>query len=122
MKRDMDLVRAILLELERAEGYASHPFLIDGQAESAVGFHCHLMLQAGLITGQETTAFGDPSPSAMPLCITWEGYEFLEAARSATLWGRAKTLAASTGNSSFKVLIDSLAQLAITQIRGQIGI
>ena len=62
------------------------------------------MIQAGLIEGCDDTTFGSASPTAQPLTITWKGYEFLDAARDATSWNRAKSAASTAGNASFKVL------------------
>jgi hypothetical protein len=117
MKRDMDLIRRILLEMEDTpSGYAPVPFHLEGFDADTVGFHCHLMLEAALITGVDTTEFGSNTPTATPLSLTWKGYEFLDAAREATTWNKAKGLAAGAGNSSFKILLDVLTKLALGQL------
>lgn len=50
MKRDMDLVRKILMALEdNPTGYFKDEMTIDGYTEEDVGYHCYLLLQAGLV-------------------------------------------------------------------------
>ena len=113
----MDLIRSILLEMEGASGgYAPNPIPVEGFDEETVGFHCHLMVEAELIAGVNVTALGSTAPMALPLSLRWKGYEFLDAAREATTWNKAKGLAAGAGNSSFKILFDVLMKLALGQL------
>ena len=114
----MDLIRAILLKLEEApDALPPHPFQVPGYDDATVGFHCHLMGEADLIEAANATAFGE-GRRAIPVSVTWKGYEFLDAAREDTTWNKAKGVAASVGNSSFKILIDVLTQLALGQLKG----
>jgi hypothetical protein len=93
MQRDMTLIRSILLRLAQSEhGFAADTDLrFDGSSEEQVGFHIHLMGQAGLLKTIENTNIGNKSPHAIPLYITWDGYEFLDAAADPSVWN--KTLA-----------------------------
>ena len=117
MTRDLDLVRKILLFMEAAPtGYAPDTIEIDGYDQRTIGFHARLMIQAELIDGADITSFGDTTPRALALTITWKGYEFLDAARDATAWNRAKATARTAGNASFKVLFEVLTRLALGQI------
>ena len=106
MKRDMDLVRKILFQMEEAEGgYADNDFAVDGYDEDAVGHHVWLMEQAGLVTAADMTAQQSPSPVALPLSITWEGHEFLENVRSDTVWQQVKrTIQEKGGGLSFDLV------------------
>ena len=118
MKRDMDLVRKILIVMADAPtGYAPNPLRIDGYDEATIGYHTYLMVDGDLITGADLTASQDQSPSSVPATITWQGHEFLEAARESSSWNRAKGLAASAGNASFKVLVDALMKIAMDKIQ-----
>lgn len=50
MKREMDLVRQILLKIEQHEhGLAPRDLAIDGHTDEQVAYHVHLMGQAGLL-------------------------------------------------------------------------
>lgn len=98
MKRDMNLVRSILLALEEHEhGHAPDELKIEGFSEEQIGFHVHLMGQAGLLNVADATDLGSPSPVGIPPWMTWEGYEFLEMAREPLRWKRAIEKVTSTG-------------------------
>ena len=114
MKRDMDLVRSILLKLEEHEhGRAPVPLVIDGYTEEQIGYHVYLMDEAGLLIALKTQSRGSTSPCAIPMRMTWAGHDFLDAARSDTIWKAAKQrLAESVGWVSFEVFKSVLVVLA----------
>lgn len=118
MKRDMDLVRKILLALEEHEhGFAPQNFLVDGYSEEQVGYHIHIMNQAGLIHAVDITSLNDKSPQAIPSKLTWEGYEFLEAAREPTRWQAALTKAKEKGAAlTFDILKAILVELSLRAV------
>jgi hypothetical protein len=92
MKRDMDLVRKILLAMDAHEhGFAPAGFTIAGYDQDVIGHHVWLMEQGKLLTAATTTAYGGPSPTAVPLTITWAGHDFLDAVRNDSIWSKVKT-------------------------------
>jgi hypothetical protein len=109
MKRNMDLVRQILLALEaHPSGSAPTPFTIAGEDQEVVGHHVYLMAQGELLTANTVTAFGD-SPIAIPGTITWKGHEFLDATRSETVWRHVRTVMKDKGLSLPFTLVQELA-------------
>src|SRR5579863_3391941 len=87
MERNMDLVRDILIALEKHEhGFAPNPLELPGYTAEQIGFHAHLMIQGGLVTGIEVTSVNSPSPIAIATSLTWEGYEFLSMTESQGNW------------------------------------
>ena len=114
MKRDMDLVRRILLELEgHQEGYAPSELQIQGYSQEQIGFHVLLMGEAGLLVAHDGTCFGSTSPMGIASRLTWEGYEFLDAARSDSIWTKAKQQMRDEGlGMTWGVLKDLLIALA----------
>jgi hypothetical protein len=91
MKRDMDLVRKILLAMEEnPDGFFNGIPAIKGYSADQVGYHVYLMLQAGLVEGSDVTPCGRQSPVAIPSCLTWQGHEFLDACRNERVWAKAK--------------------------------
>jgi hypothetical protein len=118
VKRDMDLVRAILLKLEEhPHGRAPDELKIDGHTDEQVGHHVFLMIQANLVKGVDATTFHDSSPMAEPTSLTWEGHEFLANARDDTRWQQAKEVVKQKGGDvSLGVptqLLTSLAKSAL---------
>jgi Hypothetical protein (DUF2513) len=86
----MALIRAILFELEsHKHGFAPSKLEIPTYSAEEVGFHVHLLGQAKLLETEDITTHGDKSPNALPLGITWDGYDFLEAARNEVIWKKA---------------------------------
>jgi len=120
MKRDMDLVRKILLAMENHEsGFAPHPFKIEGHDDDEVGHHVYLMAEAGLIKAADATCQASASPVAIPRSITWEGHEFLEAARKPAIWDAAKRKLADAG---VGCTIELLKQVLIAISKQSLGL
>lgn len=119
MQRDMDLVRRILLAIEADEtdGHQGIDLKVDDAPRETVAFHLILMAEAGLIRGYETSDKAGRGFTATRM--TWEGYEFLDAARSETAWTSAKAkVAGKAGGLAFEVL----KALLIDQARRAIGL
>lgn len=92
MKRDMDLVRQILItmsENERGPNIKWAEALPD-YAEDVILHHAHLMSQGGLIDAIDVTSISHLLPVALPTSITWDGHEFLDSSRDPTVWDKAK--------------------------------
>ena len=98
MKRDFDLIRSILIQAEAAP--AGGPWLQtisyagEGYTAQIVAQHVALMAEYGLIEARvisvEHGAF-----AIGPL--TWEGHDFLEAARNATAWNNVMVQVKAAG-------------------------
>ena len=91
MKRDMDLARDILLALEdRGNGRLGLIKIdIPDRSRAEVSYHVMLLAQAALI---EATDLSSPNRFGWRARnLTWQGHEFLEAARNDTIWERATT-------------------------------
>ena len=118
MKRDMDLARQIMLELE-GEKYDGSPQIyelpaIEDYSESEIEYHVVLLQDAGLLLAREPF---DGSP-LIPYKLTWQGHEFIEAAKNETVWQRAKKhIQEKGGAASFSVLNTVLGQLALEQFK-----
>ena len=74
VKRNMDLVRDILLAVERGETY------FKGGDENEVAAHIKMLEGGGLIYGYGRNLWG----------MTWDGYNLLDAMRDESLWKTAK--------------------------------
>jgi len=113
MKRDMDLVRAILTEVERhPAGFFRREMKIDGYTPDQIKYHVYIMDQAGLVEAANATHYQNTSPEAIVNNLTWEGHEFLDNAREPIRWEQAKALVAKAGGASVQVLLTVLTDLA----------
>ena len=116
----MDLIRKLALALEEAPfGYAPDSLKIEGYTEEQIGYHAHLMIDAGLATGSDTTHMESSSPEAVLTSLTWAGHEFADAARDETRWKKAMGIVQEKGGS---ITISVLTQLLTTLMKGALGL
>ena len=109
MRRDLDLVREILLQLEGQ----NHVGEIAGRAPQEVTYHVSLLEGAGLVTQDLYTNLYLNESLLDGIRITWSGHEFLDASRSKATWEKAKQIVIQkTGSLSFELVKTVLVQLA----------
>jgi len=117
MKRDMDLVRLILLAIEEEPRGWAPKLVIEGYSEQQIGFHVQLMGEAGFIKTADVTPRESSSPIGIPVYMRWAGYEFLEAARTPSIWEAAKSKLKTAGTGiAFELLKETLLALARHQL------
>ncbi len=103
MKRDMDLVRLLLLEAEKQdEGFSYEDIELDGYDPDQIAYHLHIMWEGRLFDGVDHSDRGCRYDVFIKR-LTWEGHEFLEAVREADRWNRARTLIAKAGGATVPV-------------------
>jgi hypothetical protein len=121
MKRDMDLVRKILLELEgkNPKDDGLEPEQLSGHTPEEVGYHIGLLKEAGLVEAMDARSYGNPM-NWIATRLTWEGHEFLEASRNEGVWTKAKQIAAEKGGGlTFEVLKQLLSKLLTDLMMGK---
>ena len=120
MTRDMELVRKILLEIEKQEsGYAPINIVIDGYTQEQIRYHAFIMMEGGLIEGMKRTDLSSKSPQVIPKRLTWSGHEFLEAARNDTVWKKAMGIVQDKGGT---ITVTMLGQLLTSLMKTQFGL
>jgi len=98
MKRDMELIRKILLAVEGSPGgWALAELKINGYTEAQTWYHKYLLVDAGLAIGVDMAVDQSPAPEYVLRSLTWAGHEFLDAARDDTRWKRAMKLVEEKG-------------------------
>lgn len=107
MVRDMDIVRSILLEVERidpGEG-PSEVSSLPGVDELVFAGHVELLKEAGFVEAAVARANGVGAVAARADRLTWQGHDFLDAIRSDSVWSKTKsTVAATVGSASLEVV------------------
>lgn len=99
MKRNMELVRDILIQVEEHD--SKRPFQLTAEegnpfTQEEIDYHLQLMINAGLIEGKAQNFLG----GAVLIHIrglTWQGHDFLDAARNDKVWEKANEAAESKG-------------------------
>ena len=114
MKRDMDLIREILLETEKSTRPLDISVFVNAtRPKEYVGYNMFLMEQAGLITLIKQPADNDPYYVCQANTITWDGQEFLTNVKDEQNWQKAKKIVAQrTGDISFEILKTIVAAIA----------
>ncbi len=121
MKRDMDLVRKILIRIEdEPSGFVPDDLSIEGYTGEQIGYHVLIMIEAGLLDGQRVTSLSSRSPVGMANRMTWEGHDFLDACREEGRWRKAKEIATQVGGITFEVFKQVLTQIMVTQATSRI--
>jgi hypothetical protein len=87
----MDLIRQILMAVEDAEftGGPIRHLKFEGHSEQEVAYHVMLLHEGGLVHALSASR-SQSFDQWYPAYLTWEGHEFLEAARDDTRWNHAK--------------------------------
>ncbi|SIQ66122.1 DUF2513 domain-containing protein [Pseudomonas flexibilis] len=110
MKRDMNLIRLLLLKLEEVE-LDDEPFTfldysdlaIEGFDDKQAAYHLELMVEAGLI---DQGGSGNLDNDFMFKRLTWRGHDFVDAVRDEEVWRRTREGALAAGGWSLDLLRD----------------
>ena len=87
MRRDIELIREVLLSLEQDR--FSKP--TDLQAQKELDYHVRLLEDAGLVTSVTWGAARHGFPIVHHIDrLTWAGHEFLDLSRDESIWSDAK--------------------------------
>ena len=119
MKRDMDLVRDILLKVEKADrALTSDDMHKLKQNDSLIDYHVELLTQHKLLDADITHDWNNDIVGLNIAGLTWEGRDFLEGMRNPTLWEKVKsTLKESGAFASFEVIKFACIEVAKASIK-----
>lgn len=111
MKRDMDLIRELLLKLEALpirQGGVVHITLdendpgddlrVEGFTIDQIEYHLNLIDEAGLIVG----AGNRPMSGIFFRSLSWEGHDFLDSIRDPEVWRKTKNSVKEVGGFTFE--------------------
>ncbi len=130
MKRNLDIVRCILLQVEKSEDHLTINNLLDARDETKdcdytdneIIYHVELLLAHGFIDGYIKR---DMSGDVIDDCIngvTWDGADFLESVRNSSVWRKAKaTIKETVGSTTFEVVKQTCSLVAIQMIKNKLG-
>lgn len=122
MKRDMDLVRSILLKTEEQTRSFDADELVDAKhGEDEVAYHVYIMKQAGLL---DATITSDMSGGMYATVegLTWDGQDFLDAVRNDGVWHRIKRgLADGVKSVGFESIKSTAIAIGTAALKAQIG-
>ena len=119
MKRDMSLIRELLLELESMPGNEVFSFTqhreawggrnadaevsVEGYTPAQIAYHLSLLKEIGFIESPE----GSPPPIGIMFGgLTWAGHAYLDAVRNPDIWRKTKEGAEAAGGFTVDILRD----------------
>ncbi len=119
MERNMDLVRLILLQIEKEyRSTALYDLKIDGYDIETVAYHCKILYEAKLISTYKGIYADNKLQDYAVGSLTWNGHDYLEKIRDNSRWGKIKKLirekALPPTIEVIKMLADGLISAATT--------
>jgi hypothetical protein len=120
MTRNMDLVRTILLDVEKRKPacgtWEFEPFL-EGKDTTTVVEHLNLLINEGLLTGTASYIPESDFSEVSDINITWKGYEFLSLSRDDSIWKIAKDkILKELGSIPISLLMEYMKNLAKSKL------
>ena len=118
MRRDMELVRNLLLTIEhQSEGEAIYDLQLSGYDKKAIAYHCKLLYEAGLICDYDDQYADNQLWSFGVGALTWVGHDYVEKIRSETVWNKTKAL---IGEKGLPLVIDTVRDVATAVVTGMV--
>jgi hypothetical protein len=114
MKRDMNLIRLLLLD---TEGQDPKPDLSPYSEDQRL-YRSALLIEAGLVHGEVIPDGNGQPAAAVTLRLTWAGHEFLDAARNDTIWHKAGERIKKSGVDVTVPLLQELLKQLLKQSLG----
>lgn len=92
MKRDWDIIRTILIQLDE-KGPEKHSLRLSdfpGDKRAEFSYNVEILLEAVLVNGQMLKTLGSETSNFLAIRLTWSGHELLDAIRSESVWIKTK--------------------------------
>ncbi|WP_432291273.1 DUF2513 domain-containing protein [Olsenella uli] len=124
MKRDLDLVRSILIYVEKAEDEVDAEDLVtDDWPFEIVAYHVRLMAHHGLVDLSDDVR--DMNSETLSLAVsglTWDGQDYLDAIRDPKVWSKVKkTVKEAVGSTTLEVVKQTGALVAMSMVKASLG-
>ncbi|QBY55501.1 DUF2513 domain-containing protein [Cupriavidus oxalaticus] len=127
MKRDMDLVRDLVLRLEGLPMKRGDIFIIkpddnelkfDQYTVDQVDYHMRLIYEAGLV---EDAGAGSMDGYGFER-LSWAGHDFADSVRDNAIWAKTKLGAMAAGGFTVQLLVDLAKGFVKKQIEERTGV
>lgn len=117
MKRDFNVIRQIMMEIEKCgDSTGLGELEIPDLDTATITYHLRLLYQAGLVQGIDVSNHSTPF-NLLNMNLTWEGHDFLDSARNNTLWKKVqKKIGDTVGSVSIEVLKSLLVRESMQQV------
>lgn len=126
MKRDMDIIRAIMLQIEQDLGlhyvdynsdFGGKDLTVEGASDEQVYGHLLMLLDSPFLEGERFMS-GEVRISK----ITWEGHEFLDSIRDQRVWNKIKAGAEKMGGVGLGFVWQMGKAIITAEIKTRLGL
>jgi hypothetical protein len=97
VKRDLDLVRQILLQIEALPAGPAAQYRMSEIEDPVLLAHLELLIDAGLVNGKIARSHGARGDVISVTGLTWQGHEWIEMVRSQSVWNETKSAVLEQG-------------------------
>ena len=112
MKRDLDLVRQLLLQIEGLPAGPPAQYRASEIEDPVLLAHFELVIASGLVNGKISRSQSSRGDVISISGLTWEGHEWIEMVRSQSIWNETKSMLLDSGGA----LTYELTKTAATRI------
>ena len=118
MKRDLDLVRQLLLQIEALPAGPPAQYRTSEIEDPVLLAHFELVIGAGLVNGKIARSLGARGDVISISGLTWEGHEWIEMMRSQAVWNETKaTLLEGAGALTYELTRAVAAKILRARLR-----
>ena len=97
MKRDLDLVRQLMLQIEALPAGPAVQYRMSEIEDPVLLAHLELLIEAGLVNGKIARSHGARGDVISVAGLTWQGHEWVEMVRSQSVWNETKSAVLDQG-------------------------
>lgn len=108
MRRDLGLIRELLLKLEPISGahawqhiYSNDPRIqVEERTPDEIEYHLQLLVEQGFVERPRSGAM----EGIVFKRLTWAGHDYLDAVRDPKIWGKTKEATEKVGSWTFEIV------------------
>lgn len=120
MKRDADLYRCLLLDIEASDAPLTQAHEVEGFTEEQVAYHLAQIVEGGLAVGPDPRYPSTGVRTHIPLSViarrlTPAGHDFIDNLRDETVWKAVKSRMGKAGSTVALEVIKALAQTVVRE-------
>lgn len=122
MKRDMDLIRTILVKIEADPDYhgelrsiSAAGLGITGHTDTEVIYHVVMLIEAGFLVGNTKMA---RAGAVVVSKLTWKGHELLDDIRDPEIWEKTKERAKAVAG----IGLSFVWEIAKAEVKAKLGL
>lgn len=116
MKRDLNLMRSILLKIEDFNDdlpiYPDYFFDLS-ENKNLIDYHLHILVQADFVDAYDITTIGSQYKQYAVLGLTFAGCDYLDSVRDKNIWDTVQNKLSVVGSSATIEVIKALANAIV---------